>query len=121
MHSTGVKRLLAKSRKHVSKRVRQYAERPIRYQKDLYDFIEALDEDEGIRIEGKLENHAGGGFVFIGYRGSYCVNICDRIWNRRLRKYVAGGKDEWYYFDTGKEAYSFALKEAKMPLRAWLY
>jgi hypothetical protein len=99
-----------------------YSERPIRGERDLFDFIQALDEDEGIRLEGKLKNHLGGGFVFIGfYRGSYCVNICDRLWNTGLRKYVAGGKDEWFYFDTAKEAFSFVLKEAKHPLRGWLY
>lgn len=100
----------------------QYSERRIMNRKDLFDFIDALDEDEGIRIESKLRNHAGGGFVFIGYyRGSYCVNICDRIWNERLRKHIAGGNDEWYYFDTAKQAYNFAFKEAKTPIRAWLY
>ena len=105
-----------------SSRVVPYAERPIKDEQDLLDFIEALDEDEGIRVEGNLENHIGGGFIFIGYyRGSYCVNICDRIWNTKLRKYVAGGKDEWYYFDIGKETWRFCVKEAKHPIRAWLY
>jgi hypothetical protein len=113
---------MSKQSKHRSKVPYQYSERPIANRKDLYDFIDALDEDEGIRICGKLKNHAGGGFVFIGYyRGSYCVNICDRIWNSRLRKYVAGGKDEWYYFDTMSQAYTFALKQAKLPIQAWLY
>jgi len=99
-----------------------YSERLIKDEHDLLDFVEALDEDEGVRAEGDLKNHANGGFIFVGvYRGSYCVNICDRIWNAKLRKHVAGGKDEWYYFDTGKEAYRFVLKEARRPLRAWLY
>jgi hypothetical protein len=49
------------------------------------------------------------------------VNICDRVWNSKLQKHVAGGKDEWYYFDRGKEAFDFVMKEAKRPLRAWLY
>jgi hypothetical protein len=99
-----------------------YSERPIRNERDLLDFIEALDEDEGIRVEGNLRNHSGGGFIFVGYyRGSYCVNICDRVWNTRLRKHVAGQKDEWYYFDKGKGAFDFVMKEAKRPIRAWLY
>ena len=102
--------------------IEAYAERPIRNEQDLMDFIEALDEDEGIRVEGNLENHTRGGFIFIGYyRGSYCVNICDRVWNERLKKDVAGGKDEWYYFDTAKETYAFCVKQAKQPIRAWLY
>lgn len=99
-----------------------YSERPIRDEQDLLDFIEALDEDEGIRVNGDLKNHTNGGFIFIGYyRNNFCVNICDKVWNRKLRKHVAGGNDEWYYFETGKEACHFVLKEARRPLRAWLY
>ena len=99
-----------------------YSERRIRNERDLLDFIEALDEDEGVRIQGDLKNHSGGGFIFVGYyRGSYCVNICDKVWRPNLRKYVAGGKDEWYYFDTGRQAFNFVMKEAKQPVQAWLY
>jgi hypothetical protein len=99
-----------------------YSERLIRNEDDLLEFIQALDEDEGIRVQGNLKNHAGGGFIFVGYyRGSYCANICDKVWNKKLRKYLAGGKDEWYYFDTGKQAFNFVIKEAKHPLLAWLY
>ncbi len=99
-----------------------YSERSITSENDLLDFINALDEDEGVRILGNLKNHEGGGFIFVGYyRGSYCVNICDRVRNPKLRKYVTGGKDEWYYFDTGKQAFNFVMREAKRPVRAWLY
>ncbi len=108
-----------------SRRIRKielYSERPIRTDRDLLLFVEALDEDEGIRVEGTLQNHPEGGFIFVGYyRGSYCVNICDKRWSPKLRKYVAGDKDEWFYFDKGKEAYDFVMKEAKKPIRAWLY
>jgi hypothetical protein len=113
---------MPKSRPHGSRTGGPYSERPIKTEEDLLVYIEALDEDEGVRIEGNLKNHENGGFIFVGtYRGSYCVNICDKVWAPRLRRYVAGGKDEWYYFDKGKEAFRFALKEAKKPLRAWLY
>jgi len=113
---------MARARKRSSKKRELYVERRIKDDQDLLDFIEALDEDEGIRLDGDLANHSNGGFIFTGtYRGSYCVNICDRVWNPKLRKHVAGGKDEWYYFDTGKEAWRFILKEARRPLRAWLY
>ena len=99
-----------------------YSERAIRNEVDLLDFLEALDEDEGIRLLGNLKNHAGGGFIFVGYyRGSYCVNICDKMWSPKVRKHIAGGKDEWYYFDTGKQAFNFVIKEAKHPVKAWLY
>jgi hypothetical protein len=114
--------LVSKMKGQRSRTIELYSERPIRSERDLFDFIQALDEDEGIRLEGNLKNHSGDGFVFIGfYRGSYCVNICDRIWNPRLRKFVAGGKDEWFYFDRAKEAFNFVLKEANHPLRGWLY
>lgn len=113
---------MARGRTQRSRSVQLYSERVIRNEGDLLDFIEALDEDEGIRVQGNLKNHAGGGFIFVGYyRGSYCVNICDRVWNQKLRKYLAGGKDEWYYFDTGKQAFNFVMKEAKRPVLAWLY
>ena len=102
--------------------IEAYQERPISSEQDLHDFIQALDEDEGIRLEGNLANHVGGGFIFIGYyRGSYCVNICDRVWSPKVGKHVAGERDEWYYFDTAKETYAFVLKEAKRPITAWLY
>jgi len=108
--------------KRVSKVRAPYSERPIKDDKDMLDFIEALDEDEGIRADADLKNHSNGGFIFIGYyRGNYCVNICDKVWNAKIRKHVTGGNDEWYYFDTGKEAWRFVLKEIRRPLRAWLY
>jgi len=113
---------MVRSRRRHSTKVRRYSERPIKDEQDLLEFIEALDEDEGVRADGDLKNHSNGGFIFVGiYRGSYCVNICDKVWSHKLRKHVAGGKDEWYYFDTGKEAWRFVLKEARRPLRAWLY
>lgn len=108
--------------KRTRRTIELYSERPIRLERDLLDFIEALDEDEGIRVQGNLKNHEKGGFIFVGYyRGSYCVNICDKLWNDKLRKYVAGGRDEWYYFDTAKQAFDFVMKEASRPLQAWLY
>ncbi len=113
---------MARPAKRDSMMGEMYTERPIKDEHDLLDFIEALDEDEGIRVDGNLKNHLNGGFIFVGiYRGSYCVNICDKVWSRKVRKHVAGDKDEWYYFDTGKEAWRFVLKEVRYPLRASLY
>jgi hypothetical protein len=104
------------------RKIELYSERPIRNPRDLLQFIEALDEDEGIRVEGSVPNHPKGGFIFVGYyRGSYCVNICDKRWSSKLRRYVAGDNDEWFYFDRGKEAFDFVVKEAKKPIQAWLY
>lgn len=102
--------------------VETYQERPISSEQDLWDFTHALDEDEGIRVEGGLNNHTEGGFIFVGYyRGSYCVNVCDRVWNAKLKRYMARGNDEWYYFETADAAYSFTLKNARLPIHAWLY
>lgn len=113
---------MARTGKRSSRMVELYSERRIKDERDLLDFIEALDEDEGVRLDGDLKNHSNGGFIFVGvYRGSYCVNICDKVWSPKLRKHVAAGKDEWYYFETGKEAWRFILKEARQPLHAWLY
>jgi hypothetical protein len=113
---------MRKSRTQPSRSAEQYSERTIKSEGDLLDFLQALDEDEGIRVQGNLKNHTGGGFIFVGYyRGSYCVNICDKIWLPTLRKHVAGGKDEWYYFDTGKQAFNFVMREARQPVKAWLY
>ena len=113
---------MPKTRSHVTRTVELYSERPIRREQDLLDYIDALDEDEGVRIDGDLKNHENGGFIFVGtYRGSYCVNICDKVWSSKLKRHIAGGKDEWYYFDKGKEAFHFVMKEARQPLRAWLY
>jgi len=113
---------MAKEKMRTSLSDEIYSERTIVDEQDLLEYIEALDEDEGIRIQGDLKNHSEGGFIFVGYyRGSYCVNICDKVWNEKLRSYVTGGKDEWYYFDTGKQAFTFVMKEAKRPLQAWLY
>jgi hypothetical protein len=113
---------MSKTRSHTSATVQLYSERPIKNERDLLDFIKALDEDEGIRVQGALKNHENGGYIFVGtYRGSYCVNICDKVWSPNLRRHVAGGKDEWYYFDKGKEAFDFVMKEAKRPIQACLY
>lgn len=114
--------ILPKAKRRSQRAIELYEERPIKKARDMLDFIKALDEDEGIRVVGDAKNHENGGFVFVGYyRGSYCVNICDRVWNPKLRKYVAGEKDEWYYFETARETFNFVQKEAKKPLQAWLY
>ncbi len=113
---------MARATKKTPNNIELYAERPIRHPRDLLDFISALDEDEGVRIEGDSKSHSNGGFIFVGsYRGSYCINLCDRIWSGHLRKYIAGGNDEWFFFPTAKKALAYAMQVAKHPMRAWLY
>ena len=113
---------MRKSRTQPRRIAEPYSERTLKGEGDLLDYLLALDEDEGIRVQGNLKNHTAGGFIFVGcYRGSYCVNICDKVWLPTLHKHVTGGKDEWYYFDTGKQAFNFVMREARRPVRAWLY
>lgn len=84
--------------------------------------MQALDEDEGIRIEGNLPDLANGGYLFVGfYRGSYCVNVCDRVRDDRSKAYTVGSNDRWFYFDNFPDLWKFLRRLVRRPLRAWLY
>jgi hypothetical protein len=99
-----------------------YAERRIRDLPLLRRLMRALDEDEGIRIEGKLPDLANGGFIFVGfYRGSYCVNLCDRISDKHSKGYTVGDNDRWFYFDEFRDLWKFLRPLIREPLRAGLY
>ncbi|MCW3975189.1 MAG: hypothetical protein O2U61_01515 [Candidatus Bathyarchaeota archaeon] len=99
-----------------------YREHRIRSFKELKDFILALDEDEGIRIFGKVKGFTKGGFIFIGiYMGKYCVMICDRIWNQKSKSYLVGSKSKYFYFSEIKELLTFLEINIEKPLKAWLY
>jgi len=105
------------------KRVRSiYAERRIKDLPLLRRFMQALDEDEGLRIEGDVPDLANGGYIFVGfYRGSYCVNLCDRIRDRQSQKYTVGSNDKWFYFEKFPDLWKFLRPLIRKPLRAWLY
>lgn len=99
-----------------------YVERRIRDLALLRRLMRALDEDEGIRIEGNLPDLANGGFIFVGfYRGSYCVNLCDRIRDKHSKGYTVGDNDRWLYFDEFLGLWRFLRPLIRKPLRAWLY
>ena len=99
-----------------------YTERRIRDLPLLKRLMQALDEDEGIRIEGNVRDLANGGYVFVGfYRGSYCVNLCDRIRDRQSQKYTVGSNDRWFYFEEFSGLWKFLRPLIRKPLRAWLY
>jgi hypothetical protein len=99
-----------------------YAERKVPDLPLLKRFIRALDEDEGLRIEGNLPDLANGGYIFVGfYRGSYCVNLCDRIRDRQSQKYTVGSNDKWFYFEEFNGLWKFLRPLIRKPLRAWLY
>lgn len=99
-----------------------YKECRIRNIKELKEQIRNLDEDEGIRISGRKEGFKNGGFIFLGFfRGKYCVNISDRLWNKVTKTYTAGGKEEFFYFKNSDEAWSFIEPIVERPLMAWVY
>jgi hypothetical protein len=99
-----------------------YMERTIPNLPLLKRFIRALDEDEGIRIEGNRPDLANGGYVFVGfYRGNYCVNLCDRIRDEQSQKYTVGSNDKWFYFEEFTDLWKFLRPLIRKPLRAWLY
>jgi hypothetical protein len=99
-----------------------YMERTIPDLPLLKRLMRALDEDEGIRIEGNRPDLANGGYVFVGfYRGSYCVNLCDRIRDKQSRKYTVGSNDKWFYFEEFRDLWNFLRPLIRKPLRAWLY
>ena len=84
--------------------------------------VNALDEDEGIRIEGGLQDFTSGGYIFVGfYRGRYCVNLCDRIRDRSTKRYTAGSNDKWFYFEDFRGLWGFLRPLIRKPLKAWLY
>ena len=90
--------------------------------KELRDYARVLDEDEGIRIFGRAEGFVNGGFIFLGvYMGRYCVNICDRVWDRGRRAYTVGRKNKYFYFNDFEETWKFLESIIRRPLKAWLF
>lgn len=84
--------------------------------------MEALDEDEGIRVLGNVEGFANGGFIFVSrFREKFCLNICDRFWDEKTKTYTIGGRDVWLYFDDMDSAWSRLKSLIAQPLKAWLY
>jgi hypothetical protein len=99
-----------------------YMERRIQDLALLKRFVRALDEDEGLRIEGNVSDLANGGYIFVGfYRGSYCVNLCDRVKDNQSQKYTVGSNDRWFYFEDASGLWKFLRPLIRKPLRAWLY
>ena len=100
----------------------KYREKKIRSVKELNRTIEGLEPDEGLRIIGSLQGFSKGGFVFITKPSErYCVNICERVFDRSLKAIVPGGKEEWFYASTSADVWSLIETRIKRPLEAWLY
>ncbi len=90
--------------------------------KELSDYIYALDEDEGIRIFGRVNGFAKGGFIFVGvYMGKYCARVCDRVWDRKRKAYLVGQKSKYFYFSKIEELFKFLKMNIERPINAWLY
>lgn len=88
----------------------------------LETLVGALDIDEGIRIQGKVRGFARGGYVFVTKsRGRYCVNVCEQVLDTGSRKYIPGGREEWYYFDGAAAVLGYIRPIIKTPLLAWAY
>lgn len=99
-----------------------YSERRLQNLALLKKQMQALDEDEGVRIEGKLPDLANGGYIFVGfYRGSYCVNFCDRVRDKQSGAYTVGTNDRWFYFEEFQDLWKFLRPLIRKPPRAWLY
>jgi hypothetical protein len=97
-------------------------EDPIRSTAQLKRLIGGLEEDEAIRIEGKIPRFKGGGFIFVGVRaGEYQVNICDRVAGERTGTYTVGERDEWHRFHGVEEVWRFIGPFLKTPLKASIY
>jgi hypothetical protein len=89
---------------------------------ELKTVLWGLDLDEGIRFEADYPGRENGAFVFVTKCDEkYCVSIKDRTYDAILRKYVPGGREEWMYFDTVDEMWSFVSKLLKEPLEAYYY
>jgi len=99
-----------------------YKEEEIDNLEDLRRLMEALDEDEGIRVLGKVEGFANGGFIFVSrFRDKFCLNICDRVLDEKTGTYAVGGRDVWLYFDDFDSAWSRLKSLVAEPVKAWLY
>jgi len=97
-------------------------EDPIRDMQSLRRWMRDLEEDEGLRIVGRVQGIMGGGFLFVGvHQGKYRVSVCDRIRDRKRRAYSAGKGEVWHQFDSFVEAWSFVRPMVRRPVQAWVY
>ena len=99
-----------------------YSERKIESLEDLMSHMQAMDQDEGIRIVGDVKGFKAGGFIFVARSTSkYCINICDRVFDPVKKTYSVGGNDVWFYFETFEEAWAKLVTLVKNPIEAYAY
>ncbi|MGQ9640211.1 MAG: hypothetical protein ACUVUB_07195 [Candidatus Bathyarchaeia archaeon] len=99
-----------------------YSEHKIGSLEELATLMRAMDQDEGIRVRGRVEGSQGGGFIFIAKsNGRYTFNLCDRIYDPKSGTYTPGGNDRWLYFDSFEEAWGKLMALINNPLEAYSY
>lgn len=99
-----------------------YSEHRIESLNELYVLIQAMDQDEGIRIRGEVDGFENGGFIFVAKSGSrYCINICDRVYDPEKKVFTVGGRDRWLYFESFDEAWETVRKLIRNPIEAYSY
>ncbi len=104
------------------KKLVPYSERRVNNLEDLALLIQAMDQDEGIRIHGDIRKFKGGGFIFVTKPDNrYCLNIADRIYDSTTKTYKVGGNDEWIYFHNFENVWNRLKSLIKSPLEAYAY
>ncbi|MEM3381205.1 MAG: hypothetical protein QXQ11_03490 [Candidatus Bathyarchaeia archaeon] len=99
-----------------------YTEHKIESLEELATLMEAMDQDEGIRVRGSIEGLEGGGFIFISKsNGRYVFNLCDRIYDPKIGAYMPAGNDRWLYFESFEEAWKTLMTIIHNPLEAYSY
>jgi hypothetical protein len=99
-----------------------YSEHKIESLNELSVLMQAMDQDEGIRIRGEVEGFENGGFIFVTRSASrYCINVCDRVFDPIRKTYSVGGNDVWFYFDTFEEAWAKLATLIRNPIEAYAY
>ncbi|MEM4311112.1 MAG: hypothetical protein QXX95_01840 [Nitrososphaerales archaeon] len=94
----------------------EYSENRIKDWKELRRALEALELDEGIRIDLKNE------FIFINkLKNEYPLCISEKVYDKALKKYIPTEDKEWHSFKSLEELLSFLKERVKEPIEAWLY
>ena len=111
--------------KHEHLRIKKsapYSERKIDSLEDLALLIQAMDQDEGIRIRGDIKRFKGGGFIFVTKPDDrYCMNIVDRIYDPIENSDTVGENDEWIYFHNFEKVWDKLKNLIRYPLEAYAY
>jgi hypothetical protein len=102
-------------------------EKPIANFKDLRKILTSLELDEGVRILGNIQRLRGGGFIFVSIihtaktSHKYCVNLSERIYDKKAKLDLPDGKEEFLYFLSIEDLMEFIKENTTVPLRAWIY